>query len=241
MRLAADWQFVMAVNICGIIHGIRHFVAGDPEARRRRPCRQHRFGRRFPEPPRHRSSAILDEQAMPPSPRPKKLEHELGGTNVGVSVLLPRPHQHQYRPRARNRPDHMGGPQIRPGDQGDHGKASPPRRGSIRSGSAASAWSTLRSASRRSTLLSAYAGRRGSGRGHQGLPPPHRGGAEQLLGDALTEVYDIGRAHLIIVKAQRPIGIDLDPTTIRPKNIGARIWRVEDPRLPDSLARVLCG
>ena len=45
------------------------------------------------------------------------LEHELEGTNVGVSVLCPGPVNTNIPRGARNRPDHMGGPQIRPTDE----------------------------------------------------------------------------------------------------------------------------
>jgi short-subunit dehydrogenase len=41
------------------------------------------------------------------------LEHELEGTNIGVSVLCPGPIATNIARGARNRPDHMGGPQIR--------------------------------------------------------------------------------------------------------------------------------
>ena len=45
------------------------------------------------------------------------LEQELEGTNVGVSVLCPGPVNTNIPRGARNRPDHMGGPQIRPTDE----------------------------------------------------------------------------------------------------------------------------
>ncbi len=45
------------------------------------------------------------------------LEHELEGTNVGVSVLCPGPINTNIARGARNRPDHMGGPQIRADDE----------------------------------------------------------------------------------------------------------------------------
>src|SRR6266567_3427006 len=45
------------------------------------------------------------------------LEHELEGTNVGVSVLCPGPINTNIARGARNRPDHMGGPQIRANDE----------------------------------------------------------------------------------------------------------------------------
>jgi short-subunit dehydrogenase len=45
------------------------------------------------------------------------LEHELEGTNVGVSVLCPGPVNTNIPRGARNRPDHMGGPQIRANEE----------------------------------------------------------------------------------------------------------------------------
>src|SRR5260370_39606847 len=45
------------------------------------------------------------------------LEHELEGSNVGVTVLCPGPINTNIARGARNRPDHMGGPQIRPNDE----------------------------------------------------------------------------------------------------------------------------
>ena len=45
------------------------------------------------------------------------LEHELEGTNVGVSVLCPGPIATNIARGARNRPDHMGGPQSKPNDE----------------------------------------------------------------------------------------------------------------------------
>jgi short-subunit dehydrogenase len=45
------------------------------------------------------------------------LEHELEGTNIGVSVLCPGPINTNIARGARNRPDHMGGPQIRRNDE----------------------------------------------------------------------------------------------------------------------------
>jgi short-subunit dehydrogenase len=48
---------------------------------------------------------------------PEALEHELVGTNIGVTVLCPGPINTNIARAARNRPDHMGGPQIRPSDE----------------------------------------------------------------------------------------------------------------------------
>jgi short-subunit dehydrogenase len=41
------------------------------------------------------------------------LEHELEGTNVGVSVLCPGPANTNIPRGARNRPEYMGAPQLR--------------------------------------------------------------------------------------------------------------------------------
>jgi short-subunit dehydrogenase len=45
------------------------------------------------------------------------LEHELEGTNIGVSVLCPGPVNTNIPRGARNRPPHMGGPQIRASEE----------------------------------------------------------------------------------------------------------------------------
>ena len=45
------------------------------------------------------------------------LEHELEGTNVGVSLLCPGPINTNLARGARNRPPHMGGLQIRANDE----------------------------------------------------------------------------------------------------------------------------
>ena len=45
------------------------------------------------------------------------LEHELEGTNVGVSVLCPGPINTNIARGARNRPEHLGGPQVRASDE----------------------------------------------------------------------------------------------------------------------------
>jgi NAD(P)-dependent dehydrogenase (short-subunit alcohol dehydrogenase family) len=82
-----------------------------PQAGGRRACRQHRFGRRLSESPRHQPGAVFDEQYAALS-FSEALEHELEGTNVGVSVLGPGPINTNIPRGARNRPDHMGGAQI---------------------------------------------------------------------------------------------------------------------------------
>ena len=45
------------------------------------------------------------------------LEHELAGTNVGVSVLCPGPVNTNIPRGARNRPERMGGPQVRAAEE----------------------------------------------------------------------------------------------------------------------------
>ena len=111
-----DWEFVMGVNIWGIIHGIRHFVpailkhgedghivntASVAGFQNRRGTNQAPYSM-------SKYAALSLSEA---------LEHELEGTNVGVSVLCPGPINTNIARGARNRPDHMGGPQIRASDE----------------------------------------------------------------------------------------------------------------------------
>ncbi|HET7882072.1 MAG TPA: SDR family NAD(P)-dependent oxidoreductase [Acetobacteraceae bacterium] len=107
-----DWTFVIGVNIWGIIHGIRHFVpailrhgeeghvvntASVAGFQNRRGTDQGPY-------------SMTKYAALSLS---EGLEHELEGSNVGVSVLCPGPIATNIARGARNRPDHMGGPQIR--------------------------------------------------------------------------------------------------------------------------------
>jgi NAD(P)-dependent dehydrogenase (short-subunit alcohol dehydrogenase family) len=111
-----DWEFVMGVNIWGIIHGVRHFVpaivkhgeeghivntASVAGFQNRRGTNQGPYSM-------SKYAALSLSEA---------LEHELEGTNVGVSVLCPGPINTNIARGARNRPDHMGGPQIRATDE----------------------------------------------------------------------------------------------------------------------------
>lgn len=111
-----DWEFVMGVNIWGIIHGIRHFVpailrhgeeghivntASVAGFQNRRGTEQGPYSM-------SKYAALSLSEA---------LEHELEGTNVGVSVLCPGPINTNIARGARNRPDHMGGPQTRTSDE----------------------------------------------------------------------------------------------------------------------------
>jgi NAD(P)-dependent dehydrogenase (short-subunit alcohol dehydrogenase family) len=111
-----DWQFVMAVNIWGIVHGIRHFVpailkhgeeghvvntASVAGFQNRRGTDQGPYSMT-------KYAALSLSEA---------LEHELDGTNVGISVLCPGPINTNIARGARNRPEHMGGAQVRPTDE----------------------------------------------------------------------------------------------------------------------------
>jgi NAD(P)-dependent dehydrogenase (short-subunit alcohol dehydrogenase family) len=113
---AADWEFVIGVNIWGIIHGIRHFVpailkhgeeghivntASVAGFQNRRGTNQGPYSMS-----KYAAVSLSEE-----------LEIELEGTNVGVSVLCPGPIATNIARGARNRPDHMGGPLIRTTDE----------------------------------------------------------------------------------------------------------------------------
>jgi NAD(P)-dependent dehydrogenase (short-subunit alcohol dehydrogenase family) len=112
----ADWQFVIAVNIWGIIHGIRHFVpailrhgeAGHVVNTASVAGFQNRRGTGQAPYSMSKYAALSLSEA---------LEHELEGSNVGVSVLCPGPIATNIARGARNRPGHMGGPQIRASDE----------------------------------------------------------------------------------------------------------------------------
>jgi NAD(P)-dependent dehydrogenase (short-subunit alcohol dehydrogenase family) len=111
-----DWEFVIGVNIWGVIHGIRHFVpailkhgeeghivntASVAGFQNRRGTDQGPYSMS--------KYAVLSLS--------EALEHELEGTHVGVSVLCPGPVATNIARGARNRPDHMGGPQIRANEE----------------------------------------------------------------------------------------------------------------------------
>jgi NAD(P)-dependent dehydrogenase (short-subunit alcohol dehydrogenase family) len=111
-----DWAFVIGVNIWGIIHGIRHFVpailkhgeAGHIVNTASVAGFQNRRGTNQGPYSMSKYAALSLSEA---------LEHELEGTNVGVSVLCPGPINTNIARGARNRPDHMGGPQVRTNDE----------------------------------------------------------------------------------------------------------------------------
>jgi NAD(P)-dependent dehydrogenase (short-subunit alcohol dehydrogenase family) len=111
-----DWEFVIGVNIWGIIHGIRHFVpailkhgeVGHIVNTASVAGFQNRRGT-------HQGPYSMSKYAV--LSLSEALEHELEGTNVSVSVLCPGPVNTNIPRGARNRPDHLGGPQIRPTDE----------------------------------------------------------------------------------------------------------------------------
>jgi NAD(P)-dependent dehydrogenase (short-subunit alcohol dehydrogenase family) len=111
-----DWEFVIGVNLWGVIHGIRHFVpailkhgeeghvvntASVAGFQNRRGTGQGPYSMT--------KYAVLSLS--------EALEHELEGSRVGVSVLCPGPIATNIARGARNRPDHMGGPLVRAGDE----------------------------------------------------------------------------------------------------------------------------
>jgi NAD(P)-dependent dehydrogenase (short-subunit alcohol dehydrogenase family) len=112
----ADWEFVIGVNVWGIIHGIRHFVpailkhgeeghvvntASVAGVQNRRGTDQAPYSM-------SKYAALSLSEA---------LEHELEGSTVGVSVLCPGPINTNIARGARNRPDHLGGGHVRDSDE----------------------------------------------------------------------------------------------------------------------------
>jgi len=112
----SDWEFVIGVNVWGIIHGIRHFVpailshgeAGHIVNTSSVAGFQNRRGANQGPYSMSKYAAVSLSEA---------LEHELDGTSVGVSVLCPGPIATNIARGARNRPDHLGGPQVRAAEE----------------------------------------------------------------------------------------------------------------------------
>jgi NAD(P)-dependent dehydrogenase (short-subunit alcohol dehydrogenase family) len=112
----SDWEFVIGVNIWGVIHGIRHFVP----AIRKHGEEGHVVNTASVAGFQNRRGTDQGPYSMSKYAvvsLSEALEHELEGTNVGVTVLCPGPVNTNIPRGARNRPDHMGGPQIRPADE----------------------------------------------------------------------------------------------------------------------------
>jgi NAD(P)-dependent dehydrogenase (short-subunit alcohol dehydrogenase family) len=111
-----DWAFVIGVNIWGIIHGIRHFVPAilrhGEEGHIVNTASVAGFQNR-----RGTNQGPYSMSKYAALSLSEGLEHELEGTNVGVTVLCPGPINTNIARGARNRPDHMGGPQVRENDE----------------------------------------------------------------------------------------------------------------------------
>lgn len=111
-----DWKFVLGVNLWGVIHGIRHFVPailkhgedGHIVNTASVAGFQNRRGT-------HQGPYSMSKYAV--VSLSEALEQELEGSRIGVSVLCPGPIATNIARGARNRPDHMGGPQIRAADE----------------------------------------------------------------------------------------------------------------------------
>ncbi|HUB46634.1 MAG TPA: SDR family NAD(P)-dependent oxidoreductase [Acetobacteraceae bacterium] len=108
----ADWDFVIGVNLWGVIHGIRHFVPAilkhGEEGHVVNTASAAGFQNR-----RGTDQGPYSMTKYAVVSLSEALEIELEGTKVGVSVLCPGPFATNIAHGARNRPDHMGGPQVR--------------------------------------------------------------------------------------------------------------------------------
>jgi NAD(P)-dependent dehydrogenase (short-subunit alcohol dehydrogenase family) len=107
-----DWEFVIGVNVWGVIYGIRHFVPAilkhGEEGHIVNTGSVAGFQNR-----RGTDQGPYSMSKYAVVSLSEALEHELEGTNVGVSVLCPGPVNTNIARGARNRPDHMGGSQAR--------------------------------------------------------------------------------------------------------------------------------
>jgi short-subunit dehydrogenase len=105
------------VNIWGVIHGIRHFVPAilrhGEEGRVVNTASVAGFQNR-----RGTKQGPYSMSKYAVLSLSEALEHELEGTNVGVTVLCPGPVNTNIPRGAHNRPDHMGGPHIRATEEG---------------------------------------------------------------------------------------------------------------------------
>jgi NAD(P)-dependent dehydrogenase (short-subunit alcohol dehydrogenase family) len=111
-----DWEFVIGVNLWGVIHGIRYFVPAilrhGEEGHIVNTASVAGFQNR-----RGTGQGPYSMSKYAVVSLSEALEHELEGSNIGVSVLCPGPVNTNIPRGARNRPDHMGGPQIRAGEE----------------------------------------------------------------------------------------------------------------------------
>jgi NAD(P)-dependent dehydrogenase (short-subunit alcohol dehydrogenase family) len=111
-----DWRFVIGVNMWGIIHGIRHFVPAilkhGEEGHVVNTASVAGFQNR-----RGTDQGPYSMSKYAALSLSEGLADELDGTNIGVSVLCPGPINTNIARGARNRPEHMGGPQTRATDE----------------------------------------------------------------------------------------------------------------------------
>ncbi|MBV9827306.1 MAG: SDR family NAD(P)-dependent oxidoreductase [Alphaproteobacteria bacterium] len=111
-----DWAFVIGVNMWGIIHGIRHFVPAilkhGEEGHVVNTASVAGFQNR-----RGTDQGPYSMSKYAALSLTEALEHELADTRIGVSVLCPGPINTNIARGARNRPAHMGGPQVRATDE----------------------------------------------------------------------------------------------------------------------------
>jgi len=171
----ADWSFILGVNVWGVIHGIRHFVpailkhgeAGHVVNTASVAATQNRRGT-------NQGPYSMSKYAV--LSLSEALEHELEGTNVGVTALCPGPIATNLAQGARHRPDHLGGPETRPGAEAVMAErlartGIDPKLVGERVIDAQQDLLRLR--------------QRRPGRHDQGAAPPHRVGARDKLGDAV--------------------------------------------------------
>jgi NAD(P)-dependent dehydrogenase (short-subunit alcohol dehydrogenase family) len=111
----ADWRWILGVNLWGVVHGVATFTpllieqgeghivntASVAGVQNRRGTNQGPYSMS--------KYAVLSLS--------EALEQELEGSNVSVSVLCPGPINTNIARGARNRPEHLGGPQIRATDE----------------------------------------------------------------------------------------------------------------------------
>jgi NAD(P)-dependent dehydrogenase (short-subunit alcohol dehydrogenase family) len=112
----ADWDFVIGVNIWGVIHGIRHFVP----AIQRHGEEGHVVNTASVAGFQNRRGTDQGPYSMTKYAvvsLSEALEQELDGSKIGVSVLCPGPIATNIARGGRNRPDHMGGPLVQPGTE----------------------------------------------------------------------------------------------------------------------------
>lgn len=112
----ADWEFVIGVNIWGVIHGIRHFVPAilrhgeDGHVVNTASVAGFQNRRGTDQGPYSMTKYAVVSLS-------EALEQELQDSKVGVSVLCPGPIATNIAHGGRNRPDHMGGPLVQSGTE----------------------------------------------------------------------------------------------------------------------------